>query len=78
MNRRTAANFAISNLRERAATFGLAAVVTLSVLAGMDGVASQQYEAASIAQSSVGTVQIAAVPTPSADSMQTSIPHESV
>jgi hypothetical protein len=78
MNRRTAAHFAISNLLERAATFGLAAMVTLSVLAGMDGVADRQYEAAYIAQSSAGAVQVARVPADSADSAQSSIPHESV
>lgn len=78
MNRRTASDFAIVNLRERATTFGLAAMVTLSVLVGMDGVADQQYEAAFIAQSSVGSVQVAAIPAPSAGSDQTSIPHESV
>lgn len=75
MNPRCATHFAISNLLERAATFGLAAVATLSVLAGMDGVADRQYEAALIAQSSTSAVQVANVP---ADSARSSIPHESV
>jgi hypothetical protein len=59
MNRRSTTDYAITNLRERAATFGLATVVTLSLLASMDGVADRQYEAAYLAQLSVGTVQMA-------------------
>lgn len=81
MHRRTASSVAISSLRERAATLGLAAMVTLSVLAGMDGVADQQYEAAFIAQSAVDALQVAAVPAHFSDSdvsADSSIPHESV
>jgi hypothetical protein len=48
--------------RTRATAFGLAALVTLSMLAGMDGVADQQYEAAYVAQISAQSVQVAAHP----------------
>lgn len=49
-----------TDTRAHAAAFGLAALVTLSLLAGMDGVADRQYEAAYIAQISTGSVQVAA------------------
>lgn len=75
MNRRTIAPFSISSLRERATTFGLAAVVSLSLLAGMDGVADRQYEAAHVAQLSAGTAPMAAA-TPQRDG--SALLHESV
>jgi hypothetical protein len=59
MNSCTTTPFSISSLRQRATTFGLAAVVSLGLLAGMDGVADKQYEAAHVAQLSVDTAQVA-------------------
>ena len=75
MNRRTPTPFSISSFRERATTFGLAAVMSLSLLAGMDGVADQQYEAAHVAQLSVGEAPMVAA-TPQRDG--SALLHESV
>lgn len=75
MNRRTTNPLSISSLRERATTFGLAAVVPLGLLAGMDGVADRHYEAAYAAQLSVGVAPLATA-TPQRDGP--ALLHESV
>ena len=59
MNRRCTTDFAISETRERAATFALSAMVTLSLLAGVDNVADRQYESAYIAQLPATTMIVA-------------------
>lgn len=62
MTTRPTTDYPATETRTRAAAFGLAALVTLSLLAGMDGVADRQYETAYIAQISTGSVQVAAHP----------------
>jgi hypothetical protein len=75
MTRRTPADYAISDPRERATTFGLATVVTLSVLLSIGGVADRRYEAAYVAQLSASPVQVASA-TP--ESARPALLHESV
>jgi hypothetical protein len=62
MTTRPTTDYPATETRTRATAFGLAALVTLSLLAGMDGVADRQYEAAFVAQISTGSVQVAAHP----------------
>ncbi|HEV8688936.1 MAG TPA: hypothetical protein VGQ91_01470 [Ideonella sp.] len=62
MNARPSA-FAISSPREHFAALGLAAMVTLSLLASVGGVADQQYESALVAQAPAST-QMAGQPLP--------------
>jgi len=62
MTTRPTTDYPTTETRTRATAFGLAALVTLSLLVGMGGVADQQYEAAYIAQISTGSVQVAAHP----------------
>ncbi len=62
MTTRPTIEYPATETRARITAFGLAALVTLSLLAGMDGVADRQYEAAYIAQISTGSVQVAAHP----------------
>jgi len=54
--------FAISSPREHFAAFGLAAMVTLTLLASVGGMADQQYENALIAQGPASPTLIAAEP----------------
>ncbi|WP_374567309.1 hypothetical protein [Ideonella sp.] len=63
MTTRPTTDYPATETRTRATAWGLAALVTLSLLAGMGGVADQQYEAACVAQNSAASVQVAAHPT---------------
>jgi hypothetical protein len=55
--------FVASETSARATAFGLAALVTLTLLASMGGVADRQYEAALVAQADEGPARLAASPT---------------
>lgn len=55
MNTRPAA-FAFASTREHAAALGLAAAVTLALLASVGGVADRQYENALVAQAPASTL----------------------
>lgn len=61
MTTQSTPSYLATNTRAHATAFGLAALVTLSLLAGMGGVADQQYEAAYVAQISTSSVQVAAL-----------------
>jgi hypothetical protein len=54
MNARPSA-FAFSSPREHFAALGLAAMVTLTLLASVGGMADQQYESALVAQAPLST-----------------------
>lgn len=55
--------FVASETSARATAFGLAAMVTLALLASVGGVADRQYEAALYAQAADGPTHLAASPT---------------
>lgn len=49
-------HFAIASTRQQAAALGLAAVVTLALLASVGGMADRQYESALVAQAPAATL----------------------
>ncbi|MEO7854616.1 MAG: hypothetical protein ABIR94_20560 [Rubrivivax sp.] len=49
-------------ITQTAAAFGLAAGITLSILAGLDSLATQHYAAASLAAAAAPTTQAAIAP----------------
>ncbi len=51
-----------TTLTHSAAALGLAAIITLSILAGLDGVATHQYASASLAAAANTATQTAVVP----------------